>query len=136
MKNHILKQIFIVGLVTLAACSAGAADEKELISILKSDAGVPQKCDACRQLRIDGTAKSVPALAALLTTERTGHAARYALEGMPYPEAGNALRQAMVRSSGPTKAGLIDSLGWRRDFAAVPLCRACSSRRGMRSTVR
>ena len=76
MKNHILKQIFIVSLVTLAACTVGAAEEKELIAILKSNAGVPQKCDACRQLRVNGTAKSVPALAALLGTERVGHAAR------------------------------------------------------------
>ena len=73
------------------------------------------------RLRIVGTAASVPALAALLGEERTSQAARYALEGMPFPEAVAALRQALGQTSGLIKAGLIDSLGWRRDAASVPL---------------
>lgn len=105
----------------LAVCTAGAADEMELISILKSNAGVVEKCDACQQLRISGTVGSVEPLTALLGDERIGHAARYALEAMPYPEAGAALRGAVNKSSGRVKAGLIDSLGWRRDTAAIPL---------------
>ena len=72
-------------------------------------------------MRVVGTAKAVPALAALLGEERTSHAARYALEGMPFPEAVAALRQALDKTSGLTKAGLVDSLGWRRDTTALPL---------------
>ena len=121
MKNQILKKFFIVGLIALAVSTVVAADESELIAILKSNASIPQKCDACRQLRVVGTVKSVDALAALLGTERVGHAARYALEAMPYAEAGKALGDAMKKTSGTIKAGLIDSLGWRRDTAAVPL---------------
>ncbi len=68
-----------------------------------------------------GTAKSVPAVAALLGEERTAQAARYALEGMPCPEAVAAMRQAILTTSGLIKAGLLDSLGWRRDTEAVPL---------------
>ena len=50
-----------------------------------------------------------------------GHAARYALEGMPYAEASAALRDAIGKTSGATRAGLIDSVGRRRDAAARPL---------------
>ena len=57
---------------------------------------------------------------ALLVEERTGHAARYALEGMPFPEAVTAMRNALSKTAGPTKAGLIDSLGWRRDTKSMP----------------
>lgn len=92
-----------------------------MIATLQSSAGVPQKCAACQKLRIIGTARAVPALATLLGEQRTSHAARYALEGMPCAEAGAALREAAAKSPGPIKAGLIDSLGWRRDQQAVPL---------------
>jgi HEAT repeat protein len=50
-----------------------------------------------------------------------GQAARYALEGMPYAEAGAALRDALGKTSGTIKAGLIDSVGRRHDTAATPL---------------
>lgn len=123
MKNHVLNQIAFVGLSLLAACTAGLAKERELIAVLQSGAGVVEKCAACQQLRIAGTAQSVAALAALLGDERVGHAARYALEGMPYPEAGAALRDALGRTSGAAKVGLIDSVGRRGDIAATPLLR-------------
>ncbi|NLH16932.1 MAG: hypothetical protein GX455_10160, partial [Phycisphaerae bacterium] len=121
MNTSMFQYIVLSAWMLLAACTAGAADEKELISILKSDAGVVEKCDACQQLRISGTLESVEPLAALLGDERIGHAARYALEAMPCPEAGAALRAAMDQTSGIVKAGLIDSLGWRRDTTAIPL---------------
>ena len=120
MNKPLFNQIVHV-LVLFAACTAGAAEEKELIAILKSNVGVVEKCDACQQLRIVGTVESVEALAALLGDERIGHAARYALEAMPYAQAGQALRDAAGKTSGPIKAGLIASLGWRRGTAAIPL---------------
>jgi len=98
-----------------------ADEEQGLITILRSSGPAIRKCDACFRLRIVGTAESVPALAALLGDERISHAARHALEGLPYSEAGEALRQAMDTSSGSIKAGLIDSLGWRGEPQAVPL---------------
>lgn len=108
-------------LIVLVTSAARADEEQDLIATLQSAAGVPQKCAACQKLRIVGTARAVPALAVLLGEERTSHAARYALEGMPCAEAGTALREAASNYSGPIKAGLIDSLGWRRDRQAVPL---------------
>ncbi len=118
-KNHLY--YILACLLMLSAGSVRADEEQDLITILKSNAGLPQKCDACFRLRIIGTAKSVPVLAALLGQERLSHAARNTLEALPYPEAGRALRQALSESSGSIKAGLIDSLGWRRESQAVSL---------------
>ena len=121
MKTNFFNIILLIVFVTLSACSVQAAGEQELIAILQSSAGPAEKCAACQQLRIYGTVQSVPALAALLGQERVGHAARYALEDIPGPEAGAALRKALTKNSGLTKAGLINSLGWRRDADSVPL---------------
>jgi HEAT repeat protein len=120
MKTNLLSRLLLAGLLVLSISRVYADEEQELIVLLKSDADVPRKCDACQRLRLIGTVKSVPALASLLGQEQTGHAARYALEGMPFPEAVAALRQALGSTSGSIKAGLLDSLGWRRDSAAVP----------------
>ncbi|RME91019.1 MAG: hypothetical protein D6766_12450 [Verrucomicrobia bacterium] len=101
--------------------AARAADEATLLATLQNPAAsVPERCAACVELRVSGTTNAVPALAALLTDERLGHAARYALEGMPFAEAAAALREALGRTRGPLRAGIVDSLGWRRDTAAVP----------------
>jgi HEAT repeat protein len=118
-KNHVCS--ILVCLLVLVAGSVRADEEQDLITILKSNADIPQKCDACFRLRIIGTAKSVPVLAALLGQERLSQAARNALEALPYQEAGRALRQALSESCGSIKAGLIDSLGWRRESQAVSL---------------
>ena len=121
MKTHFFNLILIIAFVILSTCSVHAVEEKELIAILQSSAGAVKKCAACQQLRIYGTAQSVPALAALLGQERVGHAARYALEGIPGQEATTALREALTKTSGLAKAGIINSLGWRHDAQSVPL---------------
>jgi HEAT repeat protein len=121
MKTHFFNLILIIAFVILSASIVHAAEEKELIAVLQSSAGAVEKCAACQQLRIYGTAQSVPVLAALLGQERVGHAARYALEGIPGPEATAALREALPKTSGTIKAGIINSLGWRRDAGSVPL---------------
>jgi HEAT repeat protein len=121
MKTKRLLLPFLAAFFVLAASGVRADEEQDLIAILQSAAGAPAKCSACVKLRVVGTVKAVPALAALLGQERTAQAARYALEGMPFPEAVTALRQALGATSGLIKAGIIDSLGWRHDAAAVPL---------------
>lgn len=121
MKTNFTLRLLLVCLLAFVAATGRADEEQDLIAVLKSNAGIPQKCAACQRLRFVGTVQSVPALSALLMEERTGHAARYALEGMPYAEAGDALRQALETATGLTKAGLVDSVGWRRDAAALPL---------------
>ena len=121
MNANSLKRLLAGALLALALPHVCADEEHDLITTLQSGAAIPQKCAACQRLRVVGTANAVPALAALLGEERTSHAARYALEAMPCPEAGAALRQALERASGPVLLGLVDSVGWRRDSAAVPL---------------
>ena len=45
--------------------------------------------------------------------------ARYALERIPAAEAGKALRDALAKTSGAQKAGVIGSLGARRDCESI-----------------
>lgn len=74
----------------------------------------------CRMLALVGSAKSVPALSALVRVPKTADAARTALEIIPGPEAGTALRDALASLPGNAKAGLIGSLAARRDSAVRP----------------
>lgn len=99
---------------------ASEAEDKAL-TVLASGASAGDKCNACRELKTTGSEKAVPALAALLLNPETSHAARIALESMPYPAAGAALREAVEKSAGLVKSGILDSLGERRDVQAVPL---------------
>jgi HEAT repeat protein len=103
------------------AAAQDAPTEAALIDVLKSNAGWLEKQDACRALRQIGTAASVPALAALLPDKDLSNLARYALEPMPFPEAGQALRDALATTEGLPRIGVVTSLGARRDVAAVPL---------------
>jgi HEAT repeat protein len=95
------------------------AQEADPLEVLKSDASLEDKMEACRQLAIAGGPQAIPALEALLVDEKLSHMARYALEPMPYPEAGTALRRALAKTEGEPKAGIIDSLGMRQDAQAV-----------------
>jgi len=93
--------------------------ESRLIALLGSKASRGAKDYACRKLQLIGLAESVPALAALLPDKDLSHMARYALERMPYPEAGNALRDALATTGGLVRVGIINSLGMRGDLDAV-----------------
>lgn len=123
MCKYALCRVFLAALACLAA-PAFAADEAELINTLTGDADWAAKQAACRALRQVGTAASVPALAALLPDPELSGLARYALEPMPAPEAGAALRNALGSLEGPLKAGVAVSLGVRRDTEAAPLLAA------------
>jgi hypothetical protein len=59
-------------------------NEQQLIQVLQSKAALMDKDAACVQLKRIGTARSVPALAALLTDEQLSQSARYALEAMTF----------------------------------------------------
>lgn len=93
--------------------------ETRLAAVLKTDVPRAAKDAICRLLKPIGTAASVPALAALLPDEDLSHMARYALELMPAPEAGEALRAALAKVGGKLKIGVISSLGVRGDAAGV-----------------
>lgn len=117
------KQVFT--LIAALLISAGAlaqdtAPESDLIAVLRGDGGWEEKYRACTALRQVGTEASVDALAALLPDEKLGHMARYALEPMPGDKAGAALRAGLETTSGSQRIGVLQSLGVRRDQAAVP----------------
>jgi HEAT repeat protein len=99
--------------------AAQTNEEQSLIGVLRSDHSPAEKDAACARLKRIGTDQSVPALAALLTDEQLSHSARYALESMPTPKAGQALVDALATTSEATKVGIIISLGYRHETRAV-----------------
>ena len=103
-----------------ATSAAATNDEQQLIGLLQSNQSSREKDAACARLKRIGTDQSVPALAALLPDEQLSHSARYALESMPSAKAGQALTEALAKTSGQTKVGLINSLGFRHEMQAVP----------------
>jgi len=92
---------------------------EKLIAVLKSDAPQKAKADACRELAIIGTKDAVAPLAALLSDEKLSHNARYALEPIADPAVDEVLRDALGRLKGRPLAGVIGSIGVRRDGKAV-----------------
>lgn len=112
-----LSPIDSAAVASLGDDSARAELEKRLAAVLATGASRDAKDFVCRKLMLIGTAASVPALAALLADKDHSHMARYALERIPVPEAGQALRDALPKLSGPLKVGVIASLGARRDSA-------------------
>ncbi|MHC4285209.1 MAG: HEAT repeat domain-containing protein, partial [Planctomycetota bacterium] len=101
----------------VAAAKAGPKELKNLelraIETIKSNASTMVKDRACRILRVIGTVDSIDALGALLTDEKLSHIARYALEYMRYPEADKALSDALGKTSGKVKVGIINSIAMR-----------------------
>lgn len=121
MKHSLLPLCLAICLALLLPAAAHGATEAELLSTLQSSNDAVARSSACQQLRTLGTPKSIPLLGGMLGVDGVSHAARYALEGMPYPEAGAMLRASLARTSGTNQAGIIDSLGWRGEPQAVPL---------------
>ncbi len=103
----------------VAAIKAGPTGLKNLelsaIETIRGNASRMEKDHACRILRVIGTVDSVEALGALLADEKLSHIARYALESMRYPEADKALNDALGRTRGKVKVGIINSLAMRAD---------------------
>jgi len=98
---------------------AGGSEVDKLVAVLKSEAPQKDKADACRELARVGTADAVASLAALLGDEQLSHMARYGLETIPDRSVDGALRDALGRLHGRLLAGVIGSIGVRRDASAV-----------------
>ena len=99
--------------------------ETKLAAVLSTSASRNAKDYCCRILRVIGTAECVPALAALLGDKELSHSGRYALQSIPAPEAGKALRDALSTTSGSLKIGVIGSLAARRDAECVAAMATC-----------
>jgi HEAT repeat protein len=93
--------------------------ESDLLSVLRSQAAKSKKADACKDLAVYGSKAAVPDLAGLLADEQLASWARIALEAIPGPEADDALRRALGSLHGNLLVGVVNSIGVRRDAAAV-----------------
>jgi len=93
--------------------------EAEFLTILRSDAADADKAIACKHLSIHGSSEAVPELAKLLPNPQLSSWARIALETIPGEAADEALRAAGESLDGLLLVGTINSIGVRRDAAAV-----------------
>ncbi|MBL9205328.1 MAG: HEAT repeat domain-containing protein [Opitutaceae bacterium] len=120
----IASRLLVLSLVALAlaGCTTPARNPASTaaLAVLASEAGVHEKARACQELGVFGGPESVPALARLLNHEVLADYARSGLEGISDPSAGQALRQALGSLEGRNLAGVVNSLGVRRERSALP----------------
>lgn len=117
---NVLKPIDEAIVTTYGDAAARKELETRLIAVLKTEVPQAAKDAVCRALKTIGTAAAVPALASLLADEKLSHMARYALERIPAPEAGQALRDALAKVPAKLKVGMLSSLGVRGEATALP----------------
>jgi len=98
---------------TLARIEAGLA------GVLAGEATLAARHFVCRQLSMIGAEASVDVLSGLLAEPATSDMARYALEGIDGTAVDRVLREALDRTDGAAKAGIITSLGERGDAGSV-----------------
>lgn len=124
LRSTLRRAAAVVAILGILAPAARAADgrtdtEKAAIAVLRGASPEADKALACKQLAIHGSADAVPDLAKLLGDARLASWARIALEAIPGDEAGAALRASAAGLSGDLLVGAINSLGVRRDAAAL-----------------
>lgn len=97
-------------------------DSESAIALLKDASATEfQKSKASMRIAQVGTKEAVPALAALLTDEKLSDYARFGMVPIPDPSVDVALRDALARTKGQQRLGVIASIGQRKDTAAVPV---------------
>jgi HEAT repeat protein len=121
MRIPLVLSFLALGVPPAAAQESRGTPERieRLVAVLKAEGKVEEKHAACRELAVIGTGQAVPALAAMLGDGKLSQPARLALENIPGPEAGEALRAALGSLKGSLLAGVINSIGARRDPGAV-----------------
>jgi len=119
--RYVLAMLAALGMATWlhAEANSPVSTQPELLKTLSSDATVEQKADACRQLERVGTADAIPALVGLLSNDPLAHRARAALEKIDDPAVDAALRDAIGKLHGRLLAGVVASIGHRRDAKAT-----------------
>ena len=127
--------LLLLPLVAPAPAAPAGADTREAdaLVVLSTSTDLHARARACQDLATFATAAAVPALAALLGTEHLSDYARSALESIAGPAPDAALRAALPKLEGRFLAGVVHSLGVRRDNAAVPELKklALDTRRGV-----
>ena len=98
--------------------------EQELLAVIRSETSEADQALAFKGLAVHGSPACVADVAISLGNERLSSWARITLEAIPGDEAAAALRAAAAPGSTLASrqlTGVINSLGVRRDAAAVPL---------------
>ena len=103
-----------------SAAQIMALPATKLVDILRDPAAsVYARAKACQRLAVVGDRSAVAALAVLLTDARLSSYARFALEPLPDASADDALRAALGKVKGRLLAGVINSIGHRKDANAI-----------------
>jgi len=112
----------LADIVRAASANPGDAKlvEKSLLKTLKSKATLAGRDYICRQLFIVGSEESASILGSMLADEKTTDMARYALERIGGDAIDEVLMDALKKTSGKAKIGVINSLGNRQIAKAVP----------------
>ena len=104
------------------AQDAKAPSAADAIAVLQDANATPfDKAKACQRLVNVGGKDAIPALVAQLGDEQLNVYARSALEAIADPAADQALRDATEKLTGRQLAGVLLSIGNRRDAKAIPL---------------
>ena len=91
-----------------------ASIEKKLIAVVEDpDATLAGKQFACRMLRMVGSENCIPAVSELLTHKKLSHMGRWVLRGMESDAADRVLREALGKTSGDIRIGIIETIGER-----------------------
>ncbi len=98
-------------------------DEALLIQTLEKPGDAPEdifaKNLACKRLAVLGSDAAIASLVKLLPDQKQNFNARFALEAMPGKKVDEALHKAAVELKGNCAAGVIASIGNRRDASGV-----------------
>jgi HEAT repeat protein len=103
---------------------AAPSREPDLLAVIRSETPEAEKALAFKGLAVHGSPACVADVATYLASERLSSWARITLEAIPGDEASAALRAAAAPGTALASrqlTGVINSLGVRRDAAAVPL---------------
>ena len=116
-----MKRLSLLGLVIFLTSLAFASEESDKLAAVMNDANASlfAKTLACKQAAQAGTKDSVAVLAPFLADETLSHPARIALERIPDPSAGAALRESLAKVQGNLLIGVLQSLGERREAEAA-----------------
>jgi len=93
--------------------------ENEFVEFLKSNARLPAKQFVCECLSIYGGDVSIPVLKDMFFKKQTTEMALFAIERIPGKESDQVLRDALSKSKGRAKVGVINALGNRGDEKSV-----------------
>ncbi len=94
--------------------------EAKLIAVLETPGATgPGKQFACQMLRIVGSARCVPAVGRLLGSSQLSHVARQVLLGIADPAVEETLQDALGKTQGSLRLGIINTLGDRRNRSSL-----------------